>query len=87
MTPLDEWSDHRKGLYLHRTTQNRNTKTDIHAPSGIRTNGPRNQAAKTYALDRATTVIGIWEHREANMSTYDSDWPVTPQLCCALPIV
>jgi hypothetical protein len=26
-TPLDEWSARHKGLYLHRTTQHRNTKT------------------------------------------------------------
>jgi hypothetical protein len=48
MTPLDEWSAHRKGLYLRRTTQHRNTKTNIHASSGIRTQDPSNQAAKTY---------------------------------------
>jgi hypothetical protein len=56
-TTLDEWSARRKGLYLHRTTQHRNTKTNIHASSGIRTHDPINQAAKTYALDRAVTGI------------------------------
>jgi hypothetical protein len=54
-TPLDEWSACRKGLYLHRTTLNRNTKKNNHARSGIRTHDPRNQAAKTYALERAAT--------------------------------
>jgi hypothetical protein len=44
-TPLDEWSACRKGLYVHRTTQHRNTKTNIHASSGIRTHDPSNQAA------------------------------------------
>jgi hypothetical protein len=29
-TPLDEWSANRKGLYLHRTTQHRNTKKNIY---------------------------------------------------------
>jgi hypothetical protein len=28
-SPLYEWSARRKGLYLHRTTQHRNTKTNI----------------------------------------------------------
>jgi hypothetical protein len=46
--PLGEWSARRKGLYPHR-----NTKTNIHASSGIRTHDPSNQAVKTYALDRA----------------------------------
>jgi hypothetical protein len=58
-TPLDKWSVRRKGLFLHRTTQNRNTKTNTHASSGIRTHGPSKQAAKTYALDSAATGIGI----------------------------
>jgi hypothetical protein len=33
--PLDEKSAHHKGLYLYRTTQNRNTKTNIHALNKI----------------------------------------------------
>jgi hypothetical protein len=57
-TALDVWSVRRKGLYLHRTTQHRNTKTDIHASNGIRSHYPSNQAAKTYALDREATGIG-----------------------------
>jgi hypothetical protein len=57
-TPLDEWSARCKGLYLHRTTQYRNTKTNIHASSGIRTYDPGKQAAKTNALDRAATGTG-----------------------------
>jgi hypothetical protein len=44
-TPLE--SARRKGLYLHRTTQHRNTKTNIHASSGIRTHNPSKQAANT----------------------------------------
>jgi hypothetical protein len=33
-------------------------ETSIHAPSEIQTNDPSNQAAKTYALDRAAKGIG-----------------------------
>jgi hypothetical protein len=51
-TPLDELSP-------TRTTQHRNTKTNIHASSGIRTHDSDNQAAKTYALDCADTGTGI----------------------------
>jgi hypothetical protein len=57
-THLDKWSARRKGLYLYRTTQHRNTKTNIHVPSGIRTHDPSNQAANTYPLDRAATGTG-----------------------------
>jgi hypothetical protein len=39
----------------------RNSKTNIHVPSGIRTHDPSNQAAKTYALDRAATGIGEYK--------------------------
>jgi hypothetical protein len=45
----------RKGLYRHTTTQHRNTKTNIHAPSGIQTRDPSNQELPTYALDRTAT--------------------------------
>jgi hypothetical protein len=34
-----------QGLYLHRTTQHRKTRTNIHALSGIRTHDPSNQPA------------------------------------------
>jgi hypothetical protein len=73
-TPLDEWSARHKDLYLHRTTQHRNTKTNIHVSSGIRTHEPSNQAAKTYALHLAATgtgdsltmvkqiIIKLWRH-------------------------
>jgi hypothetical protein len=55
---LDELSACSKGLYIYRTTQHRNTMTNIHASSGIRINDPSNQAAKTYALDRVSTGTG-----------------------------
>jgi hypothetical protein len=37
---------------------NRNTTTNIHASSGMRTYNPSNQAAKIYALDRVVTGTG-----------------------------
>jgi hypothetical protein len=48
-----------QGLYLHRTTQYRKTRTDIHALSRIRTHDPSNQPAKTHASDRTATVTGF----------------------------
>jgi hypothetical protein len=45
-----------QGLYLHRTTQRRKTRTNIHDLSGIRTHDPSNQPAKTHASDRTATV-------------------------------
>jgi predicted component of type VI protein secretion system len=47
-----------QGLYLHRTTQHRETRKNIHALSGIRTHDPSNQPAKTHASDRTATVTG-----------------------------
>jgi hypothetical protein len=47
-----------QGLYLHRTTQHRKTRTNIHALSGIRTHDPSNQPVKTHASDRTATVTG-----------------------------
>jgi hypothetical protein len=49
-----------QGLYLHRTTQHRKTRTKIHALSGIRTHDPSNQPAKTHASDRTATVTDIY---------------------------
>jgi hypothetical protein len=48
-----------QGLYIHRTTQHRKTRTKIHALSGIRTHDPSNQPAKTHASDRTATVTII----------------------------
>jgi hypothetical protein len=47
-----------QGLYLHRTTQYRKRRTNIHALSGIRTHDPSNQPAKTHVSDRTATVTG-----------------------------
>jgi hypothetical protein len=38
-----------QGLYLHRTTQHRKMRKNIHALRGIRTHDPSNQPAKTHA--------------------------------------
>jgi hypothetical protein len=57
-TPLHKWSAHRRGLYLHRTTQHIDT-TNYHAPSGIRTRDPSNQAT----ADLRLTPRGHWDRR------------------------
>jgi hypothetical protein len=45
-----------QGLYLHRTTQHKKTRTHIHASSGIRTTIPMFERPKTVrALDRAVS--------------------------------
>jgi hypothetical protein len=41
-----------QGLYLHRTTQHRKTRTNIHALSGIRTHDPSVRAINAHAPDR-----------------------------------
>jgi hypothetical protein len=51
-----------QGLYLHRTTQHRKTRTNIHALSGIRTHDPSTQPAKTHASGRTATVTGYHSH-------------------------
>jgi hypothetical protein len=48
-----------QGLYLHRKTQHRKTRTNIHALSGIRTHDHGNQPAKTHASDGTATVTGL----------------------------
>jgi hypothetical protein len=48
-----------QGLYLHKTIQHRKTRTNIHAFSGIRTQDPSNQPAKTHTSHRTVTVTGI----------------------------
>jgi hypothetical protein len=54
-TPLDDGSALRRELYL--TTHNIQ-KIDIHAPSGFEPAIPASKRPYTYALDRATTLIG-----------------------------
>jgi hypothetical protein len=59
-----------QGLYLHRTTQHRKTRTNIHALSGIRTHDPSNQPAKTHASDRTATVTDIYLYTMYNLYIY-----------------
>jgi hypothetical protein len=51
-----------QSLYLHRTTQYRKTRTNIHSLSGIRTHDPSNQPAKIHVSDRTATVTGKYQH-------------------------
>jgi hypothetical protein len=71
-TPLDVSSANRKDIYLYRTRQHRNTKTNIHALSGIRTHDPSHQATKTYFLDRAATGNGHCRGNDHVLSDYVS---------------
>jgi hypothetical protein len=45
-----------QGLYLHRTTLHRKTRTNIHALSEIRTHDPSVRAIKAHAPDHWATV-------------------------------
>jgi hypothetical protein len=49
-----------QSLYLHRTTQHRKMRTNIHTLSGIRTHDPSNQPAKIHASDRTATGTGFF---------------------------
>jgi hypothetical protein len=56
--PLGRGVGTSQGLYLHRTAQHRNTRTDIHALSGIRTHDPsidavENQKCVAYIICKA----------------------------------
>jgi hypothetical protein len=57
-----------QGLYLHRTTQHRKTRTNIHALSGIRTHDSSNQPFKTHASDRTATVTSCLSYKLTNKS-------------------
>jgi hypothetical protein len=57
-----------QGLYPHRTTQHRKTRTNIHDLSGIRTHDPSNQPAKTRASDRTATVTGNFRLCDSHIS-------------------
>jgi hypothetical protein len=61
-----------QGLYLHRTTQHRNTRTNIHALSWIRTHDPSNQPANTHASDCTATLTGKKESCTA--TCYEGAW-------------
>jgi hypothetical protein len=62
-----------QGLYLHRTTQHRKTRTNIHALSWIRTHDFSNQQAKTHASDRTATVTGtisLWAMKNRSIGLF-----------------
>jgi hypothetical protein len=63
-----------KGLYLHRTTQHRKTRTNNHALSGTRTQDPSNQPAKTHASDRTATVTGNFRIRPKNINNRNKNY-------------
>ena len=52
-TPLDEWSAHRRDLYL--TTHNTHSRQTSMAPMGFEPAIPASERPQTYALDRAAT--------------------------------
>ena len=56
-TPLDEWSDLRRDLYLTNTQHSQ--QTNIHVPGGIRTRNPNRQAA----ADPRLWPFGHWDRQ------------------------
>jgi hypothetical protein len=63
-----------QGLYLHRTTQHRKTRTNIHPFSGIRTHDPSNQPVNTHASDRTATVTGCKDYIISKYTAQDTPW-------------
>jgi len=55
-TPLDEWSAHRRELYL--TTYNSHSRETSMPPVGFEPSVSAGEWPQTYALDRAATGIG-----------------------------
>jgi hypothetical protein len=71
-----------QGLCLHRTTQYRKTRTNIHALSGIRTHNPSNQQAKIHTSDCTATVTGIIPYtRQKSSYIYLRTWSVFRFVC------
>jgi hypothetical protein len=68
-----------QGLNLHRTTQHRKTRTNIHALRGIQTHDPSNQPAKTHASDRTATVTTLPLNKNFNniLPPMPSKWSLT----------
>jgi len=60
-TPLDEWSDRRKDLYL--TTHNTHKRQTSMTPTGYEPTVPARKRPQDLALDRATTGIGLVTYR------------------------
>jgi hypothetical protein len=67
-TSLDDLSARRKSLYLHRTTQHKKTKTNIHTLYGIRSQDLSVQAIKAYASRGAATWNGLCEKKTDGIS-------------------
>jgi hypothetical protein len=57
------------------------TKTNIYSYSGIRTHDPSNQAAKTYASDRAATGIGSYTYNNRKIIIFCSMMGIPKFLC------
>ena len=55
-TPLDEWSDRRRDLYL--TTHNTHNRQIFMPPAGFEPTISAGERSQTYALDRAATGTG-----------------------------
>jgi hypothetical protein len=56
-TPLDEWSAHRRDLYL--TTHDNHNRLTSMPPVGFEPTIPARERQQTYALDGAATETGI----------------------------
>jgi hypothetical protein len=59
-----------KGLYLHRTTQDRKSRKNIHALSGVRIHSLSVQAIKAFASDRAVTGTGTSHKSKPKLPHY-----------------
>jgi hypothetical protein len=57
-TPLDEWSNIRRDLYL--TTHNNNKRQTLMPPAGFEPAFPINERPQSHALDRAAAEIGLY---------------------------
>jgi hypothetical protein len=57
-TPLDKWSAHRRGLYLHRKTQHISTRQTTMPSAGFEPAIPATKRLQTYALEHMATGIG-----------------------------
>ena len=64
-TSLDEWSAHRRDLYL--TTHNTHNRQTSMLPVGFEPTIPAGQGSQTYALDRAATETGRLESIKHNL--------------------
>jgi hypothetical protein len=77
-TPLDEWSTRRKGLYLHRTTQHRNTTDKTSMPrTRFEPKIPVTKRPQTYALDRAATGTGVSVSRSLHFNNCSASFFTT----------